>query len=198
MSPSTGLLFWLWKKLFGRRKKLVVLYHMDTVGRGLVAAVSRSYRAVFLKPIMAAADAIIVTSRDYLESSQIGYLAGDPRVVEVPLTADGSRFSPGPVRIAGHALFVGGLDRAHYFKGLDKLLEAFAALKGGAAEAGLTVVGADFFFAEGDRLAEATLIVRASPVRRRAAPRPAASWLPRTPSSASPPRRPVSAALASV
>jgi glycosyltransferase involved in cell wall biosynthesis len=132
---------WLWKKTFGRRTKLVVMYHMDTVGRGAIGLVFRLYRAVFLKRVLAAADAIVTASRDYLGSSQAAAFAVDPRVVEIPLAADAAKFHPAVARDPNRALFVGGLDRAHYFKGVDILLEAFARAAADVAEARLTIIG---------------------------------------------------------
>lgn len=133
---------WLWKKIFGRRARLAVLYHMDTVGRGLAGFVFRFYRRLLLKPILGAADAIVVTSRDYLASSQAGFAAADPRVREVPLSVDTERFHPdAAVPKEPAALFVGALDRAHYFKGIHVLLEAFARVLKAVPEARLSVVG---------------------------------------------------------
>lgn len=134
---------WLWKRTLGRRARLVVLYHMDTVGRGLLGLVFRLYRALFLKAVLGAADRVIVTSRDYLASSQAAFLKDDPRVLEVPLWVDASRFHPRPEERSPvpTVLFVGGLDRAHYFKGVGVLLEAFARVLAAAPEARLIILG---------------------------------------------------------
>lgn len=130
----------LWKKIFGRRARLTVLYHMDTVGRGIIGLVFRLYRKLLLRSILGAADAIMVTSRDYLESSQIAFLKDDPRVREVPLGVDASRFSPawGEKR---SILFVGALDAAHYFKGVANLIEAFAKIAVTFPDVELRIVG---------------------------------------------------------
>lgn len=134
---------WLWKKTFGRDRSLVVMYHMDTVGTGIVRVVSGLYRPMFLNPILNASDRIIVTSKDYAASSQMAAFANDAKTVAVPLAVDAKRFHP-TVSIDGtmdtsatSALFVGGLDSAHYFKGLDVLLRALASCKGGR----LSIVG---------------------------------------------------------
>ena len=131
---------WLWKNTFGRRARLTILYHMDTIGHGFVGAVFRLYRALLLRPIMRAADAIMVTSRDYLASSQIAFLKEDSRVAEAPLGVDVGRFRPGGKK-RGAILFVGALDPAHYFKGVGVLLEAFAELREEYPESMLEVVG---------------------------------------------------------
>jgi glycosyltransferase involved in cell wall biosynthesis len=131
---------WLWKKTFGRRARLSILYHMDTVGHGVLATVFRLYRAIFLKTILGAADAILVTSRDYLESSQIAFLKDDERIRETPLGVDTRFFAPGGEKKKAF-LFVGGLDRAHYFKGVPVLLEAFAKFAHALPEVELWIVG---------------------------------------------------------
>lgn len=133
---------WLWKKLFGRRTRLTVMYHMDTVGRGLVGLVFRLYRGLLLRPIFGAADAIAVSSRDYLASSQAAFATSDPRVREVPLAVDTERFHPDPKLSKEHAaIFVGALDRAHYFKGVQTLLEAFSSVLKAVPDAKLSIVG---------------------------------------------------------
>lgn len=131
---------WLWKRIFGRRKRLIVMYHMDTVGSGWLGVIFHIYRALLLKPILAAADRIIVTSRDYLASSYASFLADDPRVAEVPLSVDIARFPQSAGR-SKKALFVGGLDHAHYFKGVENLLLAFARVSHDVPDAELAIVG---------------------------------------------------------
>ncbi|WKZ29595.1 MAG: glycosyltransferase family 4 protein [Patescibacteria group bacterium] len=131
---------WFWKKTFGRRTRLSILYHMDTVGRGWLAWIFRFYRALFLEAILGAADIVMVTSRDYLASSQIAFLQNDARLRETPLGVDVERFKPGGEK-KNALLFVGGLDRAHYFKGIPVLLEAFAKIAAALPSVELWIVG---------------------------------------------------------
>jgi glycosyltransferase involved in cell wall biosynthesis len=134
---------WWWKKLFGRRARLVVLYHMDAVGSGLNGLIYRLYNFLYLGVILRAADRILVTSRDYAASSLMARFAQGPKVVEVPLAVDTVRFSPAPKPPAmPTALFVGGLDQAHYFKGVENLIRAFAAAVWKHPVARLAIVGA--------------------------------------------------------
>ena len=132
---------WLWKALFGRGKRLTVLYHMDTVGTGWLGAVFAAYRALFLPAIMSAADRVVTTSKDYFSGSQAARLVPDAKLVEVPLSVDTDRFLPAPSAREARALFVGALDRAHYFKGIDILLEAFASVAKEKTSVTLAVVG---------------------------------------------------------
>jgi len=132
---------WLWKKTFGRRARLAVMYHMDAVGTGLFGAIFRLYRALFLKPVLSAADVVLASSRDYLAASQAAFIAEDGRVRETPFGVDVARFHPGAARGRNEVLFVGGLDRAHYFKGITVLLDAFARVAQTRPEATLLIVG---------------------------------------------------------
>ena len=131
----------LWKRLFGRKSELVLMYHMDVVGKGLHRSVFRLYRRLFLAPLMRAADRIIATSRDYLAHSSVRAYADDPRVRVVPLSVDTERFLPALIRKRETAIFVGGLDSAHYFKGVEVLLEAFRRVVKEVPHARLLVVG---------------------------------------------------------
>jgi len=131
----------LWKKIFGRKKKLMVTYHMDTVGTGVFKLIFRLYRKLFLKRILGSADRIIVTSEDYFSSSQASSFKNDVRVRAVPLSVDTKRFAPGDKRQTKTAIFVGGLDQAHYFKGIDVLLRAFADARKEIPDARLRIVG---------------------------------------------------------
>lgn len=132
---------WLWKKLFGKKKNLVVTYHMDTVGKGVFKLIFRLYRKIFLHRILAAADRIIVTSEDYFSHSQAQAFKDDKKVREVALSVDTVRFTPAAMRQSKTAIFVGGLDKAHYFKGIEVLLHAFADAMKEVPDARLRIVG---------------------------------------------------------
>jgi len=118
-----------------------VMYHMDAVGSGLFGMIFRLYRALLLKPILFSANVVLTASRDYLASSQAAFIARQARVRETPFGVDVARFHPGAARGRNEVLFVGGLDRAHYFKGIHVLLEAFARVAQEHPEAVLLIVG---------------------------------------------------------
>ncbi len=118
--------------------KLIIFYHMDVFGRGLKGAFFRFHSKYILPLILSRAKKIIVTSMDYARSGAIGkqVATNQEKFVEIPLGADTERFAPRPrdpelaakLKIAPTdkvILFVGGLDSAHYFKGVDILLHAF-------------------------------------------------------------------------
>jgi glycosyltransferase involved in cell wall biosynthesis len=130
-------------KLFsGKKKKLIIRYHMDNVGKGVMRWFFRLYR-IFVTPlILRSADAIFVSSSDYIEHSHIKrfYQAHREKFFEIPFGVDTEIFRPQPRSLSllqKHGipkgdkviLFVGGLDRAHYFKGLSVLFHALSSLQ---------------------------------------------------------------------
>ena len=127
------------EKILSAKKKLpplIVQYHMDLIDTGFRGLFFRLYQSIFLKKMVRTAEKILVSSFDYLEYSALGkvYKAAKEKFEELPLGVDLDVFSPqekdkilkekynlGEKRVI---LFVGALDRAHYFKGLSILLEA--------------------------------------------------------------------------
>jgi glycosyltransferase involved in cell wall biosynthesis len=116
-----------WFKWRCPEAKLVMTYHMDNVGHGPVAVFFPLYEKLAQKRILRAADLIMASSLDYARNCQLAKCP-ELKVQELPfgVAAD---FKPdlekkgkgrGPLRL----LFVGGLDKAHYFKGLAVLIEA--------------------------------------------------------------------------
>lgn len=118
---------------------LLLQYQFDVIGEGWLARLFRWHRRLLLPLVVRAADGIIVTSRDYLAGSFIAPRLSelDPRIEVLPVGVDLAHFHPATerplpprgFRTGGpHVLFVGGLDRAHYFKGLHVLLSALSRL----------------------------------------------------------------------
>lgn len=103
-------------------KSFTLVYHMDAIGRGLMRPIFSLHRRLIQPFIFRRASRIVVSSRDYaLPRSS----AWDHEVVELPIGVDTARFCPPPQKRSDRQLlFVGSLDRAHYFKGLDVLLSA--------------------------------------------------------------------------
>jgi glycosyltransferase involved in cell wall biosynthesis len=133
-----GDLAWLDAML--RRIPYVVTYHQDVELPGAFGIVARRHHALLGRRLLAGARVVMATSLDYARSSRLATLMDEPgKVVEVPNGVDTTRFRPGPADIALRAahgivagervlLFVGSLDSAHYFKGVDVLLQAFSTL----------------------------------------------------------------------
>ena len=139
--PFFGGAEWIlpFKGLFVRTPKIVLSYHMDVLGSGILKPVFKLYAKTVLPFLIRQTDAIILSTRDYGETSLISrYLDSRPTFV-VPYGV-GEHFHPAEKngrlmsRLSLRAtdkiiLFVGGLDRAHYFKGVSELIAAVASLK---------------------------------------------------------------------
>lgn len=147
---GTAEVVWFFK-LFFKRPKLIIHYHMDVKGLSplgkLLSIPSRLVRSSLLKQ----AEIIVSGSLDYIRSSQIKdyFKINREKFREIPFGLDISKFQPKLInrtlesnalskaqeivhfindkfikRNRLNLLFVGGLDQAHYFKGVDVLLGA--------------------------------------------------------------------------
>ncbi len=116
------------------RKPLIVTYHMKPVADGWLGSIFQIYR-LFAEPfVFFAAKIICASSIDYAQSVGLR----PKKLVELPFSVDIDRFHPADASDirAKHGIskdskvivFVGGLDDAHYFKGVDILIESCARL----------------------------------------------------------------------
>lgn len=121
--------------------KLVITYHHDVVGSGWLGKLFCWHTKNWMPKILGRAEKIIVSSLDYAKNSNVKeILEKNPeKFFEVSFGVDAEKFSPAEPRKdlvekfdlpAGRTiLFVGGLDRAHYFKGLEVLIKAKAEIQ---------------------------------------------------------------------
>jgi len=124
-----------------KKSGYVVTYHQDLIGTGILKYVFKMQNALLLKRIINGADKIFPTSIDYAQNSFIkGIVEKRPDdVTAMPNGVDVDKFHPdvdgGEIRRKHNIgngkiiLFVGALDRAHFFKGVDVLLESFSKIK---------------------------------------------------------------------
>lgn len=146
------ILFWF---LFCRKQKLIIQYQMDLVGRGVLGQLFNFYQQLFIPLMVKAADKIIISSFDYAKNCRLKkYLQKYPgKFIEIPLGVDTDKFYPKEKKqdlTKRHnlkpgeqiILFVGGLDRAHYFKGLKILLQAISRIVTNLPRISLIIVGA--------------------------------------------------------
>ncbi|KUK17004.1 glycosyltransferase family 4 protein [Thermococcus sibiricus] len=133
-----GELIYFLKKL--RNQKYVVTYHNDVILLGMWGIPLKFYKTMVMKQILKNAEKIIVTSMDYARNSDLWKISrAREKIVEVPNGVDINKFSP---KISGEeiktmyniedkdiVLFVGALDKAHYFKGVEYLLQSFATIE---------------------------------------------------------------------
>ncbi len=129
-------------KLRHPEKPLVITYHMDTRAPGWKGLIFKLYAQHWMPKILSVADLLMTTSLDFIQASdaRVVFERTKNKWAELPLGVDTERFSPQPkpVDILNQLhfssdkptiLFVGGMDQAHYFKGVSVLLEAIRILK---------------------------------------------------------------------
>ncbi len=121
---------------------LVITYHQDVRFGGPLDSLLRGYYRLVVGTILERASSVITPTFDaFRDSTAFGVMSKEKRedVIEIPNGVDPEEYNP---RAKGErvrkefglqsdetvVLFVGGLDAAHYFKGVDKLLQALAKL----------------------------------------------------------------------
>lgn len=137
------------------KKPIIVQYHMDLGMPKAFSFLIKPYNLLVAKNIFKKADKILVSSYDYVENSQqlgIFFKKNKEKFIEMSYSVDVNRFKPQAKRsdlLKKHnltekdkiVLFVGGLDKAHYFKGIDVLLQAMADLRLKILDLRLIIVG---------------------------------------------------------
>jgi len=140
--PFFGAAFFtaLFKWLNKGKVKFVLTYHMDISSSGLLGTYYKWYKFFILPFVLRQADKILISSEDYIENSDISeyYFQNMQKFKELPFGA-AKKFFPQPkdselLKQYGFesddkiVLFVGGLDKQHFFKGVNFLIKAFAAI----------------------------------------------------------------------
>ena len=131
-------------KLKHPKTPLVVTYHMDNRASGFKGLIFSTYAKFWLPRILDAADLLIGGTLDYIRTSDAAriYEKNPDRWIELPFGVDTDRFAPGEKSenllhsldldpTVPIVLFVGGMDAAHYFKGVPVLMRAIAHLQSG-------------------------------------------------------------------
>lgn len=152
---GTAEVVWFFK-LFFKKPKLIIHYHMDVKNLDPIARVLSWPSRLILKSLLSQAETIVSASLDYVGASQIKkyYNEHQQKFVEIPFGVDIDKFQPKDLkrpaqnRIIAKTqelvnfinekfikknrlefLFVGGLDQAHYFKGIKELITALNLLR---------------------------------------------------------------------
>ncbi len=120
---------------------LVITYHQDVLLAGPMAWIERLLRQTSGRFTLRSAERLLFTTRDYGQASYIRPLlvGREDKLGELPNGVDIEVFTPGapPAELKTRcgldhggraALLVAGLDRAHYFKGVEVFLRALAQL----------------------------------------------------------------------
>ncbi|OGF42767.1 hypothetical protein A2303_05980 [Candidatus Falkowbacteria bacterium RIFOXYB2_FULL_47_14] len=150
---------WLAKFLSFGKFKLLIHYHMDTADLPVAARILRLPDRLIRNSLFSLAAGITCASQDYIEQGKIGrfYRRYPNKFHEIPFGVDTARFYPGLKNSTKNRslkiLFVGGLDRAHYFKGIDVLLRAISELRIPDKDYELQIVGEGDMRPEYEKLA---------------------------------------------
>ncbi len=123
------------------RTPLVITYHQDVFLEGLIGAVATTMRHTVGRLALRSAARLLFTSYDYGRASYVRpMLHGRIHLIdELPNGVDATRFQPSDgdteLRARHHlaehdqvAMIVAGLDKAHYFKGVQVFLAALSQL----------------------------------------------------------------------
>lgn len=120
-----------------RNSKYVLTYHNDVISDGLLGLFFKIHKHTLMKLILGRAEKIFVTSIDYCKNSFLSELCekNPDKIVEIPNGVDIEKYNPKNdgsiirkrlnIEDKKIILFVGALDKPHFFKGVDVLLESF-------------------------------------------------------------------------
>jgi len=121
------------KLLLGRKMRLILHYHMDSRAAGFRGTVFYLYNIFVLPILVRAADIITCASLDYVKHSDLKkyYRIKPNKFRQILFGVNLEQFVTyhddlNKRRKNKVILFVGALDKAHYFKGLENLLKALA------------------------------------------------------------------------
>jgi glycosyltransferase involved in cell wall biosynthesis len=132
---------WLLKRFFWKnKKKLFIHYHMDAELPNFFLKILSLPSVLIFNSLFKSADKIICASLDYAEGGKLKsiYKKTPDKFIEIPFGVDIDKFKPKRRDLLSDhkknnreftVLFVGGLDKAHYFKGVNVLLEAVAKIE---------------------------------------------------------------------
>ncbi|MFH0927981.1 MAG: glycosyltransferase, partial [bacterium] len=131
------------KKILHPDFHYLVTYHMDVVGAGFKAWFFSTYSKILMPMVLRGADKVLVSSRDYALTSPLlapVYQQIEEKIIELPFPAPklSALISP---RDKKYFVLVAGLDRAHYFKGVEVLLKAFQIARSRLSDYELKIVG---------------------------------------------------------
>ncbi|MFP4514639.1 MAG: glycosyltransferase family 4 protein [Parcubacteria group bacterium] len=121
-------------RLFNKKQKLYIYYHMDVKALNPVYKLLSIPGQICAKALIKQADKVIVSSLDYIKDSQIKKLyRSNPEKYQAIAFHLNEDYYHKNFEIEDsnniQLLFVGGLDKAHYFKGVENLIKACSKLE---------------------------------------------------------------------
>lgn len=123
-----------------KNKKIILYWHMNPEDNGLRGLFFKFCEKFILPIILKLSDKILVSTYDYFENGTSGktFKKFKNKIQELPFSVNSEKFQPREKNLElikkyslenkKILLFVGGLDKGHYFKGVDILLNAFSKL----------------------------------------------------------------------
>lgn len=135
-----------------RKKKYFITYHNDVILKGVIGFILKAYNKIMMNLILRNASKLCVTSLDYANNSLIkDIVKNNDNVVEIPngVSLDKFNLEIKPITLKRKygldkkeiILFVGSLDKAHYFKGVDYLLKSLKIVDRTKVNPFLVIVG---------------------------------------------------------
>jgi len=145
---------WLFSFIF-KKPKIILHYHMDVKNLSVLAKVLSLPSCLIRNSLLKRSELIVSASLDYIKHSQIKkfYKKNPNKFTEIPFGIDTKKYQPklidrpsdnkilektkGLVHYVNDKfikknrldiIFVGGLDKAHYFKGVENLIQALLIL----------------------------------------------------------------------
>ncbi|MCF7906587.1 glycosyltransferase family 4 protein [Patescibacteria group bacterium] len=138
---AENLLFYKKRK----NQKIIIRYHMDLMSKNIFKKIFYKINKIFILPkILKKADKVIFSSFDYAKISDAKkyYIKNKSKCLEIPFGVDKKVFFAEKNRIKKkQLLFVGHLDKAHDFKGIENLINAFSKIKNN--DFNLVIMGRD-------------------------------------------------------
>lgn len=131
-------------KVFKPSLKVIIHYHMDNRAPGLKGLIFKVYKKLMFPILFLSADFVTCASLDYVKHSDIArYLELRPnKFAQIPFGVDSDLFQfKNKPSASRQLLFVGGLDAAHYFKGVDVLIEALSLVNKKTSDWRLKIIG---------------------------------------------------------
>lgn len=128
---------WFAKNILRFKFSLIIHYHMDVLGLSFIGKILSLPSKLIINSLFKKADIVTCASFDYVERSQIAsiFKKYKEKFYEMPFGVNEEKFKPfealknKEIKTELRILFVGGLDKPHYFKGVDILLKAVSIIK---------------------------------------------------------------------
>ncbi|MDD5031848.1 MAG: glycosyltransferase family 4 protein [Patescibacteria group bacterium] len=119
---------WLTKIIFPKKFKLIINFLMSVESSSFLFKILSLPSKIIRNSLFKRADIITYASLDYVKNSELAdiYKKYPAKFRQIPYGVDTDKFFPASKKEKEikNILFVGGLDKAHYFKGVDILLKA--------------------------------------------------------------------------